>query len=234
MCHRAILLAATLLLSLSTSLRADGQVPIDQVPMYGGMDRSAIPELKAADEKLIADTTNHYGTREKASAAFVGNGFVYYQRDDLANAMRRFNQAWLLDPKNPEVYAGFGSVLHDKGKNCEAMQMMERAIALNPPTFQGIYPDAARMVALCAVSDKDLTAEARTQLFERSESLYKRGEELEPNKRYVYGSWATAYYWRGQYAEAWAMVAKERAAGGKPGEKFLGLLRDKMPEPAPR
>ena len=232
--HRIIFLTAALLLSLSTSLHADGKVPIDQVPMYGGMDRSAIPELKAGDDKLIADTTNHYGTREKASAAFVNNGFAYYQRDDLANAMRRFNQAWLLDPKNPEVYAGFGSVLHDQGKNCEAMQMMEKAVELNPPAFQGIYPDTARIITLCAVSDKGLTSEAKAKLFERSESLYKKAEETEPNKRYVYGSWATAYYWRGQYPEAWAMVTKERAVGGKPNEKFLGLLREKMPEPAPQ
>jgi Tfp pilus assembly protein PilF len=230
--HRAVALAAIFFLFFSASLRAEEKIPIDQVPMYGGMDRSTIPELKAADEKLIADTTNHYGTREKASTAFVNNGFAYYQRDDLANAMRRFNQAWLLNPQNPEVYAGFGSVLHDKGRNCEAMQMMEKAIALNPPTFQGIYPDAARIITLCAVSDKDLSAEAKLKLLERSESLYKKAEEIEPNKRYVYGSWATAYYWRGQYSDAWAMVTKERAAGGKPNEKFLELLREKMPEPA--
>ncbi|HEY9146920.1 MAG TPA: tetratricopeptide repeat protein, partial [Thiobacillus sp.] len=165
MSHPVAILATVLLMAFSTSLRAEGQVPIDQVPMYGGMDRSAIPELKAGDEKLIADTTSRFGTREKASAAFVNNGFAYYQRDDLANAMRRFNQAWLLDPSNPEVYAGFGSVLHDQGKNCEAMQMMEKALALNPPTFQGIYPDAARMITLCAVSDKGLTAEAKIKLF---------------------------------------------------------------------
>ena len=225
------ILATVLFMAFSTSLRAEGQVPIDQVPMYGGIDRSAIPELKAGDEKLITDTTSQFGTREKASAAFVSNGFAYYQRDDLANAMRRFNQAWLLDQSNPEVYAGFGSVLHDQGKNCEAMQMMEKALMLNPPTFQGIYPDAARTIALCAVSDKKLTAESRIKLFERSEFLYKKAEELEPNKAYLYGSWATAYYWRGQYSEAWAMVAKVRAAGGKPHEKFLGLLREKVPEP---
>ena len=186
------ILATVLYMALSISLRAEGQIPIDQVPMYGGMDRSAIPELKAGDEKLIADTTSQFGTRQKASAAFVNNGFAYYQRDDLANAMRRFNQAWLLDPSNPEVFAGFGSVLHDQGKNCEAMQMMEKALALNPPKFQGIYPDAARMITLCAVSDKGLTAEAKIKLFERSESLYKKAEEIEPNKAYLYGSWATA------------------------------------------
>jgi hypothetical protein len=108
-------------MAYATQSPADSRTPIDQVPMYGGMDRNSVPELKTGDEKLITDTTRQYGTREKASAAFVGTGFAYYQRDDLTNAMRRFNQAWLLDPNNPEVYAGFGSVLHDKGKNCEAM-----------------------------------------------------------------------------------------------------------------
>jgi hypothetical protein len=109
--------------------------------------------------------------------------------------------------------------------------MMEKAIELNPPTFQGIYPDAARLITLCAVNDKGLSTEAKAKLLEQSESLYKKAEVVEPNKRYVYGSWATAYYWRGQYSQAWAMVAKERAAGGKPSEKFLGLLREKMPDP---
>jgi Tfp pilus assembly protein PilF len=228
---RTLVFQLVLLIGFSTSIQADERIPIDQVPMYGGMDRNAIPELKAGDEKLIADTTSHYGTREKASAAFVNNGFAYYQRDDLANAMRRFNQAWLLAPMNAEVYAGFGSVLHDQGKNCEAMHMMEKAIALNPPTNQGIYPDAARVVALCAVSDKSLSPEAKEKLLGRSEALYKKAEEIEPNKPYVYGSWATAYYWRGQYVEAWSMVAKERAVGGKPSERFLGLLQEKTPEP---
>jgi Tfp pilus assembly protein PilF len=215
-----------------TGCAVNNGTPIDQVPMYGGMNRAAIPDLKYADEKLIAETTEHYGTREKASAAFVGNGFAYYQRDDLANAMRRFNQAWLLDPMNAEVYAGFGSVLHNQGENCEAMKMMEKSLALNPPTSQGIYPDAARAIALCAVSDKTLSPEVKAKLFKHSEELYRKAEEVEPNKHYVYGSWATAYYWRGQYAEAWSMVARERTSGGKPSEKFLSLLREKMPEPA--
>ena len=228
---RVLSLLMMVFIGFASTSQAEGQVPIDQVPMYGSMDRSAVPELKVSDEKLISDTTRYYGSREKASAAFVNNGFTYYQRDDLANAMRRFNQAWLLNPINPEVFAGFGSILHDQGKVCEAMQMMEKALTLNPPTFQGIYPDAGRIVTLCAVNDKALSQESKAQLLERSEALYKKAEEVEPNKRYVYSSWATAYYWREKYAESWSMVAKERALGGKPNEKFLSLLRAKMPEP---
>ena len=229
--YRVVVLLTAALLSFTTVLCAGGEIPIDEVPMYGGMDRSTIPELQAGDQKLISDSTKHYGTRQKASAAFVGNGFSYYLEDDLAKAMRRFNQAWLLDPQNPEVYAGFGSVLHDKGKYCEAMQMLEKAITLNPPTIQGIYTDAAALVTLCAVSNSDLTPEAKSKMFERSESLFITAEEIELDKRYVFESWATAYSRQEDYSGAWAMVAKERAAGGRPSEDFLELLRERMPEP---
>lgn len=224
--------AAILLIAFSLPLQAEDRVPIDQEPMYGGFDRKSIQKLREGDEKLIADTTMHYGTRQMASTAFVDNGFSYYMRDDLPNAMRRFNQAWLLDPSNPNVYAGFGSVLHDQGKNCKAMEMMEKAIALDPPTHQGIYPDAARLVVLCAVSNIELGTKKRARLIARSESLYKKAEKVENNTTYVYESWATAYYWSGKYPEAWQMVSKARAAGGHHSEKFLGLLRDKMAEPA--
>jgi hypothetical protein len=44
--------------------------------MYGGMDRSVLSELKAADDKLIEGTTREFGSREKASAAFVERGFL--------------------------------------------------------------------------------------------------------------------------------------------------------------
>lgn len=202
--------------------------------MYGGIDRSKVLELKAGDEKFISDVATQFGSRERASVLWVNQGYKFYNQDQLGMAMRRFNQAWLLNPSNPEVFAGFGSVLHDQGKNCDAMEMMEKALTLNPPSFQGIYPDAARIITLCAVEDKNILPEVKTQLLERSELLYKKAEVIEPNKRYIYGSWATAYYWRGQYTEAWSMVVKERAAGGQPSEKFLGLLQAKMPEPVKR
>ena len=43
----------------------------DHLPMYGGMNRSVVPELKATDEKLIAETSRHYGSRTKAAEALV-------------------------------------------------------------------------------------------------------------------------------------------------------------------
>jgi hypothetical protein len=156
-------------LALSTSALAD-HVPIDQVPMYGGMDRAAVPELKAADEKLIADTMQHYGSRAKASAAFVDAGMNYYYHDDLAAAMRRFNQAWLLDPDNPEAYWGFAAVAADRGKNCDSSKWFDKALSFGR-YVPGMNPDAARLLVLCARDDKGLGDDAKAEVYKRGRAL---------------------------------------------------------------
>lgn len=202
----------------------------DEVPLYGGMDRSTYPELKEADEKLIAETSSHYGSRQKAAEAFVEQGFDFYNQDNLEMAMRRFNQAWLLDPNNPEVYWGFGSILHDQKKMCEAMKHYETALSIGR-YIPGMYPDAGRVFSLCGVEDKDFTAEIRQKLYDRADSLYSEAAEKDPNKGYVYSSWASAYFWREDYAQSWAMVNKARENGGQVPTQFLSLLRSKMPEP---
>ncbi len=204
---------------------------MDEMPMYGGQDRSE-PALKAADEKLIADATSSFGSPARAAQAWVEQGFRFYQADKLGMATRRFNQAWLMNPENAEVYTGFAAVLHDQGKYCDAMKMMEKALSLKPPSFQGIYADAGRIAARCAAADKTLSGPERAAMIARSDALYRNGEAVEPNKAYLYNSWATAYYWNGQYADAWTMVAKARRAGGQPGARFLDMLSEKMPEPA--
>lgn len=223
-----LILALSLCLAVAIPTAAQ---PVDQLPMYGGLDRKSDSSLRAADEKLIADTTRHYGSREKASAAFVGNGFSFYGRNDLVSAMRRFNQAWLLDPNNPEVYFGFAIVLHDKGRNCDAVTQFEKAASFGR-FVQGMAPDAARVLVLCAVGDKSLAEEAKAALLVRSDALYAEALTSESDKGYVYASMASALYWRGKYAEAWVAVKLARSNGGSLPEQFLLLLQEKMPEPA--
>jgi len=197
---------------------------IDQAPMYGGMDRQSVPQLKQADEQLIAGTTKEFGSRERASDAFVDQGVRYYKADNYAAAMRRFNQAWLLNPKNPDAFWGFAMVFHDEGNNCEAKNWIDRALALNLSKPIALA-DAGRIYTLCAVSNQSLDLSTKNQHFSTSEELYKKASSISPNNDYVYGSWATAYYWRGDYARAWDAVAKARTLGFTFPGQFINLLR---------
>ncbi|MDR4464748.1 MAG: hypothetical protein MRJ66_10840 [Nitrospira sp.] len=203
---------------------------IDQVPMYGGMDRQSVPQLKQADEQLIDGTAKEFGSREKASEAFVDQGIRYYKADNYAAAMRRFNQAWLLNPNNPDVFWGFGMVFHDEGNVCEAKNMIDRAISLKLSKPVALA-DAGRIYTLCGVSSQSLDSATKQQYFTTSEDLYKKASEASPSNDYIHGLWATAYYWRGDYIRSWEMVAKARSLGFVFPGQFLNLLRQKMPEP---
>jgi Tfp pilus assembly protein PilF len=224
------IILSILFFGYGAGLSAESKIPIDQVPMYGGMDRSAAKDLKEGDEKFIEGAAEAFGSREKASSAFVDQAFRFYGKDDLQGAMRRFNQAWLLNPNNPEVYWGFASVLHDQGKTCEAMKMIDKALSFNR-YITGLYPDAGRLITLCASRDTTLAMGQRKQLFDRADSLYAEAEAKDRNKGYVYASWAGAYYSREQYSDAWKMVKKARETGGSFPASFLEQLRSKMPEP---
>jgi len=203
---------------------------IDQEPMYGGMDRQSVPELKVGDEQFVSGVAKEFGSQEKGSEAFVEQGIRYYRQDNYTMAMKRFNQAWLLNPRNPDVFWGFSLVYHDENKNCEAKSMIDRAVDLNLSKPIALA-DAGRIYTLCAVSDNALDSTAKAQYYAKSDSFYKRASAVSPNNDYIFGSWATAHYWRGEYAQAWEKVAVQRSLGGTPPGQFINMLRQKMPEP---
>lgn len=210
----------------------ESRIPIDQVPMYGGMDRNAIPELKVGDENFISAVVAEFGSREKASGAFVNRGFTRYQQNDLAGAMRRFNQAWLLNPDNPEIYWGFAAIYSDQEKFCEAVAMDE--LAESKGTLQPAFlPDAAVNYTGCAVVNKDLAPERRSEYLRRSDELFAQAfASPAVRKEYTLFHWARAMYGRQDYIGAWEKVAQFREETGKEFDsRFLRVLSQKMAEP---
>jgi Tfp pilus assembly protein PilF len=202
----------------------------DQLPMYGSSDRQADPGLHAADDKLAAELIQRYGSLQAAVRNLLDQGVRYFKGGDYATAMRSFNQAWLMDPNSPEPFWGFAVVYDDQGKSCMAKAMVDRALDLNLSNPAELA-DAGRIYTYCAVSDATLSADDRRYYFEQAEELYFRAVSMAPTNPYLFGSWAIAHYWQGNYADAWKMTKKQQALGGRPGESFLSLLRAKMPEP---
>src|SRR5688572_14696526 len=98
------------------------------VPMYGMPEIARSQELKAVDDAFVERVEKDLGDRGKASRLWVDQGFRFYNEDNLDMAMRRFNQAWLLNPKEPQVFWGFSSVLHDRGEICKAREMMQMGL----------------------------------------------------------------------------------------------------------
>jgi len=100
------------------------------LPKYGGHPKTA--EQKALDQQLIDYNTALDGTRLKASDHLVNLGFHYLYQENLKTAMYRFNQAWLLDAGNPNVFWGFGGLYTTMGKLKNAIIQYDEGLKIDP------------------------------------------------------------------------------------------------------
>jgi tetratricopeptide (TPR) repeat protein len=202
----------------------------DQLPMYGGADRRADPVTAAEDDRFIATAAREFGNRRKAGEMFFEEGQRARLRGDNRMAMKRFNQAWLLDPNGAGPYYGFAAVLSDQGRECDAARMAERALdnSLSKPIP---LADAGAWYAACAAGDQTLGREERGRYQARSRELLQRAVNLAPGNDYVYGRWGAALYWQGDYRGAWEKVRRQRELGGTPDARTINMLQAKMREP---
>jgi tetratricopeptide (TPR) repeat protein len=206
------------------------RLPIDQVPMYGGMDRQSIPELKKADDAFIQSTSSMYGGRERAAKEWVDGAFGYFRQQNLELAMRRFNQAWLLDPKNPEVYWGFGAILHERHLPFGSYDMQKRAydLGFREPSF---LSDLGLVAALRVPYAEDLSAQQKAAFITESEALFREAINRGQKLGYIYHQWATANFRCSDYTGAWQKLKEAKAHGTVPDERLVTQLSQKMPEP---
>lgn len=93
------------------------------LPAYGYVSKT--PEMIRADDEFIRRTMERQkfeGSRRKASEEMVSIGFRYLNENNVKVAMYRFNQAFLLDSTNSNLYRGFGAVY-------VYLQLYEKALA---------------------------------------------------------------------------------------------------------
>lgn len=107
------------------------------LPMYGETDvltygkTGKTESHLRADQKFIEDAVKKYGSLDSASKVHVTLGWIYLQRGDTATAMKRFNQAWLLNPENADCYWAFGIVTGMRGDDDEAAKLLRRGWKFN-------------------------------------------------------------------------------------------------------
>ncbi len=59
-------------------------------------------------------------------------GWTFYGRGDRSTAIKRFNQAWLLDADNQLALWGFAVISRDRGKLDDALRFYELALEQGP------------------------------------------------------------------------------------------------------
>ena len=240
--YRNIFLSVTTAIILSACVSAGGPQSSNPhsnlIPMYGRPEIQISAALKKADEDFIKAVVAAEGSREKASKGFAEEGWRNLINGDAANAMRRFNQSWLLNPNYYQPYQGFGVLLLEKNKAAEAIPHFEKALSLIDEDGEKprLLSNTARAYSIRADSIQGPTATDQilaVEFFEKANSLFSEAIKLDPQFGYAYRAWAVSLYREGKYESAWGMVKKLRELGGSdlPPTDFIDALSEKMPEP---
>jgi len=115
------------------------------LPKYGLAKKS--PGQLQADQEFIKTVVKQFGSAAKASQAHVKFGFQYLNEGNLQTSMYRFNQAWLLNPENPDVYWGFGAVYFKFQDYYKAVLQYDEGLQINPK-HEGILKDRTEALRL--------------------------------------------------------------------------------------
>lgn len=119
-------------------------LPASEIPMYGNPDKAR--KLSASDAAFIASIEKAGKSRQAVAKDSLRVAWGYFQKGDHAAAIKRFNQAWLLDPENANVYHGFAliSFVRDKA-GAEAEKFFLLALA-KPGVNVNAYVDFGRLL----------------------------------------------------------------------------------------
>lgn len=193
-CPRHI--GAAIVLAFGASCLWANPLPIDQLPMYGGLQKTA--SMARADAAFVDGVLAQGLSRQQAAQTAVARGWAFWRAGDKASAMRRFNQAWLLDPKNGGAYHGFAVLVSDRdGSPIEVERLFLLAVS-QPIAEATAWVDYGRFLWRQERLDESLVG-------------LRKAIELEPKARDARSNLAFVYYLKrdAEGACSWARSAAE-------------------------
>ena len=193
----------------------------DELVMFGGA--AADNQTKVSIEQAV---TAFNGDKKKACTKFVEDGRGYLIKNNLRQAVKSFNKAWVLAPENADVYRGFGNILGAQRRFDEAAAMFKKAIELNPEDVK-IKLDYADIYIGKAYYSSGME---RHKNLNEAFAVYKQVYDINRKESENLLRWAMALYFAGEFKDAWDKVHEAQKLGVKVSEKFLNDLNTKLPE----
>jgi tetratricopeptide (TPR) repeat protein len=205
----ALLFASPLLAQKTTysEWKEEAKIDIALLPKYGGAEKT--DDQKKADSILISTAIAEKRTPREASDYFVKLGFDYLAKGDSKTAMYRFNQAWLIDAKNENVFWGYGGVYFSFGDHEQALLEYTEGLVINPKSAN-IMVDMATIGMSRFSKSKDLSE------LSSSISLLTRAYEIAPTNQNLLFKLSVCYFFKDDCANATKYYDECMKLGGKP------------------
>jgi len=198
---------------------------INLLPKYGLLPKN--DAQKKADAIFLAEMDKEYkGNRKKAAEDVALMGWQFLREGDRSDAMKRFNQAWLLDSSNGIALWGMAAIEADAKKFEESLELFaeaERSVG-NDINFSVDYAKAMGLAGAIGKNEERLK-----DAFARFARVHEKAPEYTLNLE----NWAKTLFLVGNYAEAWKKVKLAEATpnGRDLDRRFLKDLKSRMPRP---
>jgi len=190
----------------------ESQTNIRLLPKYGNVEKTK--EQKKSDEEFIETILKQDSTHRKGSDHLISLGFQYLYRD-IKTAMYRFNQAYLLDSTNTDIYWGFGAVYMTLGQYQKAKEQYEEGLKKAPEnthllTDYGTY-FMAQYYAL-----EPIEKEIALQNLDSAITYMAQSYKLDPTDQNTTFKLSILYWNKGDCDNAWRYYDECKALGGQP------------------
>ncbi len=136
--------SGVLLLFLFTT-QAHPQLPPSEKPMYGSTTGKP-RKLSEKDQAFIASIEKAGKTRQAVAKDVIAQAWEAYGRTDYKSAIRKFNQAWLLDPENGDAYHGFALISTVRDKNADEAEKFFKMAIEKPGVSASAYVSYGRFL----------------------------------------------------------------------------------------
>ncbi|HEY8784333.1 tetratricopeptide repeat protein [Flavobacterium sp. UBA6046] len=201
--------------------KKETQSEINLRPEYGNVVKSQ-GELKE-DQTFVDLVLKQDTTPRKGSDHLVRLGFTYLSKGDMVTAMKRFNQAWLLDPKNENVYWGYGAIYGSFSDYSAAIVQYDKGLVINPESSV-ILTDKATLYFVQFQQDQD-NSKLNTAL-----DLLKRSYSIDPKNTSTTYKLSICYFLSKDCINAWKFYNECQKLGGQPiAENYTNALKNICP-----
>lgn len=130
--------------ALAQSATPPSFLPPSLLPMYGPGEKTEAS--RQADAAYIAKIEGMGVTRAEGAKRTIVTAWSYFEHGDLDGSILRFNQAWLLDPDNPEVYHGFAAITAQRGGSPDEVDRYYQTGLTKPAPSAAYHVDYARFL----------------------------------------------------------------------------------------
>jgi len=181
------------------------------LPKFGNLPKTE--DEKKADNEFIETILSKDSTHRKASDHLISLGFKYLYRD-IKTAMYRFNQAYLLDSTNTDIYWGFGGVYLTLGNYEKAKEQYVAGLSINPQNTHLLTDYATYFMGqyynLESFSPKDALLNLDSAI-----TYMKESYELDPKDQNTIFKLSICYWNKSDCENAWKYYDACKKLGGQ-------------------